>query len=324
MLANKHVPLGEKGVRVYHFFQLCSEIIGEEVLYENEEGDYYDLIVQESLEKVGAFSQQFDAILVDEGQDFSDDMYRVVTALLSKQTNNLTIALDESQNIYNRSFSWKDVGVQARGRVHKISYVYRNTREIAGFADRFKESGKTDKDAQETGQQELFPDFFDFSGPAPEIRRYKSLEDIISQLPDRILEAVKTDQCPLSEIAVLYTTRMPSEDLDYPLPLLLEKALGSRGILSNWVSKNYRAKKVYDITTDQVTISTIHSVKGLDYSCVFLLGLDYLSPKTWTEEQIQNLTYVAITRARYQLFIPYIQKTDLILKLEKTLAKNAS
>ncbi len=195
MLVNKYVSLGEEGVRVYHFFELCSEILGEEIHYENEEAGYYDLIVQETLERVAAYGHQFEAILVDEGQDFSDDMYRVVTSLLNKKTNNLTIALDDSQNIYNRKVSWKDVGVQARGRVHKISYVYRNTREIAGFADRFKGAGEKKAPAQ----KELFPDFFDFSGPAPEIKQYDSFEDIIAQLPDKILKAVEADQCPLSE-----------------------------------------------------------------------------------------------------------------------------
>jgi len=311
MLANKHVPLGEEGVQVYHFFELCSEIIGEDVHYENEESGYYDLIVQEALERLEAYGNKFDAILVDEGQDFSDDMYRVVTSLLSRQTNNLTIALDDSQNIYNRHFSWKDVGVQARGRVHKISYVYRNTREIAELANRFKGAGEQAVPAQ----KELFPDFFDFSGPAPEIKQYASFEDILAQLPDKIIKAVETDQCPLSEIAIVYTTSRPAKDMKKTLPVLIEKALESRGILSNWVSENYRSKKVYDITTDRVTISTIHSVKGLDYSCVLLIGLDCFDTDRWNAEQIEKLTYVAITRARYQLFIPYIHATPFISRL---------
>ena len=46
-------------------------------------------------------------------------------------------------------------------------------------------------------------------------------------------------------------------------------ALESRGIMSQWVSEDYRAKRAYDITTDKVSVSTIHSAKGLDYACVF-------------------------------------------------------
>ena len=86
------------------------------------------------------------------------------------------------------------------------------------------------------------------------------------------------------------------------------------------MSESYRSKKAYDITTDRVAISTIHSAKGLDYSVVFLLGLDFLTPKGWTEDQIANLTYVGITRARYQLIIPYINQTPLIDRIQTALA----
>ena len=81
------------------------------------------------------------------------------------------------------------------------------------------------------------------------------------------------------------------------------------------LSENYRSKKTHDITINSVTISTIHSVKGLDYSTVFLLGLDFLEPHNWSVEQIERLIYVAITRARYQLYILYINKTPFIEKL---------
>ena len=64
-------------------------------------------------------------------------MFRILTTLINKQTNNLTIALDDNQNIYKHQHSWKDVGVQVRGRVHKITYVYRNTKEICNFASTF-------------------------------------------------------------------------------------------------------------------------------------------------------------------------------------------
>ena len=137
LLANKNVPMGDNGVTVKHFYELCSDILGETVAYENESQDYYDLIVEEALTKVQDYENRYDAILVDEGQDLNDSMYKVITSLLNPQTNNLTIALDDNQNIYERQSSWKAVGVQARGRIHKISYVYRNTKEITTFTSRF-------------------------------------------------------------------------------------------------------------------------------------------------------------------------------------------
>lgn len=57
-----------------------------------------------------------------------------------------------------------------------------------------------------------------------------------------------------------------------------------------------------------VTLATIHSVKGLEYRCVFLCGLDaeifpmQRALEEDTEEEERRLMYVAITRARERLF----------------------
>jgi hypothetical protein len=317
LLAEKQVPLGDGGVTVCHFFELCARIIGEEVAYENEGPDYYEMILQEALSRLEKFETRYDAILVDEGQDFSTDMLKLVTALLNPDTNNLTVALDDNQNIYRPKGGWKAAGIEARGRIHKIRSIYRNTVEIAEFAKRFIQAGKAETAEDKPDQPGLFPDFSDFHGPKPVIKQFGNFDGITDYVAHTTAEIVQADNCPYSEIAVLYAMQNPEKTLNTPLPRMIESKLEAKGILCNWVSENYRSKKTYDITTDSVTISTIHSVKGLDYSVVFLLGLDFLQPKGWTEEQLARLVYVAITRARYQLIIPYINQTALIDKLSK-------
>ena len=73
-MAEKKVPLGENGVDVLHFFELCAKILGESVSCENEETAYYDIVIEETLRKATVFTKKYDAVLVDEGQDFSDDI----------------------------------------------------------------------------------------------------------------------------------------------------------------------------------------------------------------------------------------------------------
>jgi len=319
LLADKGVPLGENVVQVFHFYQLCSKIIGEDVAYEKESSEYYDLIDQEALSKVQDYGLKYDAILIDEGQDFSDDMYRIASVLLNPKTNNLTIALDDNQNIYQRESSWKEVGIQARGRVHKISYIYRNTKEISEFASKFIRETDPIPDVQKAEQIELFPDFFDFTGPKPELKQFQDFNVIAKYAAEKIKEIVDQEQCPYSEIAIVYCKRsLGAEDI-HDLPKRFIDALNSNGILCNWASENYQSKKSYDITTNSVTISTIHSTKGFDYACVFLVGLDLLEEDGWSKEQITNMTYVAITRARYKLFIPYIYESTLVSRLNSCL-----
>jgi len=313
LLGEKGVPFGSGGVQVKHFYELCGDIVGERIDYENQDADYYELVAQETAEKVRAGGMRFDAVLVDEGQDFSDTMFRVLIGLLNPAIDNLTIALDENQNLYQKRSSWKGLGINARGRVHCIECVYRNTIEISRFAERF--IGRRDKaDQGDARQLSLFPDFFNFHGPRPTIRQFSDLGKIISYTVEAIEKVAAAESCPYSEIAVLYATRRP-EAAGGPLPDQLEDALAERGILSKWASQNYRSKRAYDITTNSVTISTIHSAKGMDFSCVFLLGLDYLEPKGWSEAQINRLAYVGLTRARYRLFIPYVRTSPLVERL---------
>jgi superfamily I DNA and RNA helicase len=315
LLSGKKVPLGASGVEVVHFYELCAKILGQPVHYEREDQQYYETVVGLALERFPEYRLMYDAILVDEGQDFSDDMYRVVTGLLNKKTNNLTIALDENQNIYRHRQSWKAVGVQARGTIRKMSAVYRNTSEIAQFAARFVMSagGLTQ---EKSGQGELFAASFEQHGPMPEIRHFKTMQDIASYVARKIDELSRKELIPFSEVAVLYSHRSSPKVPGVQIPHVITSALDSRGLMSTWVSEDYRAKQSYDITTDRVTVSTIHSAKGLDYGCVFLVGLDLLEPEEeWSEEQIRGLTYVALTRAKYHLFISYLYETPLITRL---------
>lgn len=318
LLAAKEVPFGSEGVQVYHFFELCAEILGQEIAYENEDADYYDMVVEETLEKAKASDLQFDAIMVDEGQDFTDDMFRVVTTLLNPKSDNLTIALDDRQDIYSRKSSWKNLGVKAQGRVHRLGPMYRNTVEIADFATQF--IGNIEDEGEEivNTQLNMFSGFYEIHGPKPDLTQFKDFDQIAEYVADQSRQIHEADQCPYSEIAILYSMKWADKEKNILIPDTVKAALESKGILCNWIAENYRSKRNYDITTDSVTISTIHSVKGLDYACVFLLGLDALDPEKGSEDQLNKLTYVALTRARFRLFIPYFSENDVIKKLKSS------
>ena len=161
----------------------------------------------------------------------------------------------------------------------------------------------------------MFPDLYEYHGPKPQIRQFKSIEEIIEFVSDKIKKLVDQGECSCSDIAILYTMKSTEDNPDIHIPRMVGKALEKKGILHNWVSEDYRSKRSYDVTTDTVTISTIQSAKGFDYSRVFLIGLDLFDPAKGSEAQVKSLAYVGITRARYELFIPYIKKSHLVEKL---------
>ena len=103
------------------------------------------------------------------------------------------------------------------------------------------------------------------------------------------------------------------------VPEFLREKLEEGGILVNWVSRNAQSKTAWDITTDSVILSTIHSMKGLDAKAVFVWGLDALEASAVPLNQQRILTYVACTRARQQLEIVFCEKTMLINEVHNAL-----
>lgn len=112
----------------------------------------------------------------------------------------------------------------------------------------------------------------------------------------------------MSEIAILYAhSRL--EGLEASLPESLLEAVEARGVMARWVARDTVSKRDFDITTDSVSISTIHSAKGLDFAHVFLLGLERLRPENARQ---RRLAYVGITRAREQLTLACCGREGLV------------
>lgn len=89
-----------------------------------------------------------------------------------------------------------------------------------------------------------------------------------------------------------------------------------RGNLANFLS--HLSLGVYDpavsVSSGAVQLMTVHASKGLEFSCVFLVGLeDNLFPYAKTLDNLdlfdeeRRLCYVAMTRARARLFLSYAE-----------------
>ncbi|MFC1868955.1 DEAD/DEAH box helicase [Thermodesulfobacteriota bacterium] len=322
LLQEKGLGLGKNGVQVLHFYELCSKILGETIHYENEENDYYDLIILEALEKVNKGESRlepFDAILVDEAQDFSNEMLRTLLGLLNTK-GDLVIGLDSFQDLYRREMSWKSLGIHAGGRTHHLKKAYRNTSEIFEFTQRF--IGEIPRSKK---QMALFPNELALHGDPPEIRQFKSLEDIEAFLLEDISSSIDREEYKRAEIAVIYDDKVYGPDRftydNRALPMQILNRLESFGIPTTWVSRDVRAKEMYDITTERVSLISIHSSKGLDFDLVYLVGIDHMRPTETTKERLASLVYVAMTRAKYRLVVPYVEETEPIKRMKKCLTK---
>lgn len=323
LLANLGVPLGPDGVEVMHFYELCSAVTDLPVNYEERDRGYYKETEDLALDAITESSLIYDAILVDEGQDFSEDMIRLVIALLSPLTNSLTVAVDEAQDLYQRGTgAWREHGLFARREVMSLTEMYRNTEEVANFARRLRiNDTKLDHKSDLCEQVPVLKGIYENHGAPPTLEHFSSFADAVSSIPRQIHKLRDDYGYPLSEFAVLYVTQKPRalDCVDVAKIILAE--LEGHGLLCKWASQDSGAKRAYDISTNSVTVSTVHSAKGLDFACVFLVGFDLLEPGPhWSEETLTNLAYVAATRARCHLIIPYVNNGVLIERMKAALA----
>jgi superfamily I DNA/RNA helicase len=77
-----------------------------------------------------------------------------------------------------------------------------------------------------------------------------------------------------------------------------------------------RAKEGFDITKDRVSLISIHSSKGLDFDLVYLIGIDHIRPTDAYKETAISIVYVAMTRAKYRLVIPYVEETEIVARMK--------
>lgn len=323
LLQEKGLGIGDGGVHVHHFYELCSLILqnslGEPVQYNVPDSSYYETVIHYTLESVQQGLHrlgQFEVILVDEGQDFNNDMLKILLGLL-RPGGDLVIALDAHQDLYRRQTSWRAAGIQAQGRSLYLGRVYRHTAALFAFTQCFlglsRPQGKT---------LPLFPEEV-CHGEPPQLRRFASQEELETFLVADIHRQLETGAFSRAEIAVLYDDKVYGpEGFQYggrELPRRLQQRLQAAGIPVKWVSEDLRAKELFDITTDRVSLVSIHSAKGLDFDLVYVVGADRIQATEETRPYLTRLLYVALTRAKYRLVIPYVEENEFIRKMAKCL-----
>ena len=245
----------------------------------------------------------YQAILIDEGQDFADNWYRLLLRALDPNANQLFIALDSSQNIYRRRISWRALGIQITGgRTRVLKRNYRNTKPILSAAYRLVH----DLDAAEADPGDLVsslvvPDQALREGAAPEVERLELAGGIRQHARDWIGARIARGVSP-EDILVLGHNRLGMEKI------------------AGWLDgQKIPASFLPDRRIDgTVGVSTIHSSKGLDAGHVLILNAHELDGLR-TREEARRLLYIGMTRARDELCISFARPSWLMDELVQAL-----
>ena len=312
VLSQYGAPLGSKGIRVAHFYDFCRTIVKEPIVFEKEEGEYYQLVCEAALE-AAADAPKYGAVLVDEGQDFSDAMMAVIQGV-AKPEALFWVALDSGQSLYPLDSQWH------HGNEFKsftLLHPYRATHALSAFCERLLCLGNTTNEAQlhsanQCVRDALAPERTDGTGP---VFAKPGAGQTYADYLARTIKQIHAEGIPLSEIRVLYASKKTAGRKG-DFPEFLADCLENEGILSSWASKDAISKSTWDCTTESVAISTIHSMKGLDATAIFVCGLDILDNTSIPRKALLTLAYVACTRARERLYVVSETQSDIITIFE--------
>lgn len=257
-------------------------------------------VLSEAFDSARVAAGAYQAILVDEGQDFADSWYRLLLRALDPTANRLFIALDSSQNIYRRRITWRALGIQIVGHTRVLKRNYRNTRPIltAAYA-MVHELDAAEADPADLVSSLVVPDQALREGPAPELERLDSAAGVQRHAKDWI-EARLSRGIPPEDILVVGYNRLGMEQV--------AAWLGGQKIRASFLPSRRAA--------GAVGVSTIHSSKGLDAGHVLIVGAHELDSLR-TREEARRLLYIAMTRAREELCISSARPSRIMDELAR-------
>ncbi len=272
-------------------------------------------ILLERLENGYGDAERYDAVLIDEAQDFVPSWFQCALAAMSDPNEgNLLIVGDGSQGLYRKNkISWKSLGVEARGRTIHTKYDldknYRNTKEIVDLASIFIENTTEDGSRDLQAADGIVAMSVDpekairSNGQKPILiirsTRKEEIDAIVNSIKllldgNQKIGGVKGPIRP-EDIGILY--RYAGKNIKPYLKELLNKIKSFSPVI--WLNEDPENRERID--EPGIKIQTMHSAKGLQYKAVFIVFADLMPPFfAETEEELlveHRLMYVALTRA---------------------------
>lgn len=256
---------------------------------------------------------RYTSIIIDEGQDFSDNAYRLIRALAGEEhPNDIFIVGDSHQRIYRNHPTLSKCGINVRGRSSILKINYRTTEEIRKHAFALLNGisfDDLDDGADIGGKCQSLT-----HGEKPIIENFGNANDEFAFILGEV-KKLKNSGVALTDICVVARTQKLVDDYI---------ALFTRaGIRSYAIKRN----KADDRSYDGLRVATMHRVKGLEFKYVFIaavnnriIPLPSAINKTDPVSEAESITsekcllYVAMTRAQKGVYITsYGKKSDFLL-----------
>ncbi len=254
-----------------------------------------------SIIEKGVAASPYAAVIVDEAQDMSAEVFRLIRQLVDPCPNDIFITGDAHQRIYGHKVVLSHCGIDIRGRGKKLRTNYRTTEQTRKWAVALLEGRKIDN--LDGGSDDLKGYKSLLQGPEPVISACDDFVKECETVTTRITSLTNAGVSPASICIVARTNDLVAQ---------YEGALASKGI------ETYRIRRSSSDNRRKagVRLATMHRVKGLEFDHVLVVGVnDGIVPLSVAmladnpfevaenEGRERALLYVAATRAKQSLAV---------------------
>lgn len=250
---------GAPTVTATHFHQYCRDVAKaagvntEEFSQAELTEDLVDHFIEAGLE-------EYDAVIVDEGQDFTDDWLIALEVVVKEgEEGVLHIFYDDNQNVMNTSASYIKGLPLAK---YRLTRNFRNTRAIFEKAEHYYKGSHV---------RPIGP-----GGAEPVLTTVTDNTELKAKLAERVGSLIHSEGIAPGDIAILFP--------DTQAASILRDDKGYR------VGRN-RASDAEQRNVEQVCVDTIRRFKGLESPVILLVA-------NGDTASIDELLYVGMTRAQ--------------------------
>ena len=275
-----------KGFDVFRYHELCEHYARKAGIVLNKPPGnasiaslhkYYRCQLPAALFKAGEElpKQPYDAIIIDDAQDFIEQEFNSIEILLNKNQDvqALYIFLDEHQQVFSQ---FTPDMLPQTGKPFHLAANIRNPEPVFNLVKKFY-GGTSDLRCKRG------------DGPPCVVKTYSSSEKMFDQIGKAIYYFQKDLHIDLKDIVVLTPRQTsPTSDLRGPLSGLMDQKAGNYHLVKN----PGKLKKAVDI-------ASIYAYKGLESKAVILCELD----KEIEEKPLRLLLYTMVSRATFNLTI---------------------
>ncbi|MEU7279554.1 UvrD-helicase domain-containing protein [Streptomyces sp. NPDC045431] len=244
-------------------------------------------------------------VVVDEAQDLHPAQWRLLRAAAPARPDDLFIAGDPHQRIYDSKVSLKTVGIKVAGRSTKMRKNYRSTHEILSWSTALL-VGRPFAELEDDSRHETLLGYRSaLHGTGPETHAAASHDAELAALVARVRGWLEDGIAP-GDIGVSARFNRTCDQVT--------EHLSAAGI----PARRLRADR--PSAAAAVNVGTMHSFKGLEYRCVAVVGVHDGAvpyPKAVTPADVDRLQheadllaercllFVACTRARDGLYVSW-------------------